>query len=170
MNNKKEYSDHLANESKKWDSAYAELSIDREIRRDKKSKTMNKQEFETQKKQNKKALSNAIDNLHKAGRKRTMEKLYFRSIDDTICETLEDIISDAKLDGLTEITVVEALPDDGTHGFIWCTVNGECIEQSECKKSQCSSYASTSGRGRCQNKGKLYLHGEERTFKIKTDE
>ena len=127
---------------------------------------MNKEQYEHEKKDNRIALNKAITNLHKAGRDRTMSKLYFRDVDSTFTETLQEIIDDARLDGLTEVTVLEAVPDNGTSGHIWCTVSGTCVEQSECRKSQCSDYTSKSGRGRCQNKGYLYLHGEEKTFKV----
>jgi len=97
-----------------------------------------------------------------------MEKddLYFASIDDTHCQSLEYFLHDAKIEGLTEITLVKADPDDGTTDFIWCTYFGECVQFHDCKKSECSHYESKSGRGRCRHKGSLYTHGEEITFKV----
>lgn len=98
------------------------------------------------------------------------EQLYFRNVDHTFTESLQDIIDDAKREGLSEITVIKAVPDDGTTGMVWCTVNGECIEKSECRKSQCSSYESNkSGRGACIHRGSLYLFGEEVIIKIDQD-
>ena len=93
-------------------------------------------------------------------------QLYFASIDDTSCHPLEYYINDAKLEGLSEITLVKADPDDGTTDFIWCTYHGDCVEHNECKKSLCNYYESKSGRGVCKHRGKLYLHGEEQIFKI----
>lgn len=97
-------------------------------------------------------------------------QMYFRSIDDCFCNTLEDILEDAKIEGLTEITVIEAIPDNGTTDMIWCTYHGECLDRGECKKSICRQYESTSGRGVCQHRGKLYLHGEEKTFVLNKSE
>ena len=94
------------------------------------------------------------------------DELYFKSIDDTHCQPLEYYLNDAKLEGLTEITLVKAYPDDGTTDFIWCTYNGECVEHIDCTKRECAYYESKSGRGVCKYRGKLYLHGEEETFKI----
>ena len=93
------------------------------------------------------------------------DKLYFRSTDHCFPETLQDTIIDAEIEELEEITVVEAIPDDGTRGIVWCHLY-DVVEESECKKSRCCSYKSKSGRGRCENKGKLYLHGESVTIKI----
>lgn len=94
------------------------------------------------------------------------EKKYFKSIDDTFCSSLDNFINEAKNDGLKEITLVEAIPDNNNTEFVWCSHYGECIELHLCKKSECSKYTSKSGRGKCSNKGKLFSHGEEVTFKI----
>lgn len=97
------------------------------------------------------------------------EKLYFKDIDSTTCSSLSDMLNDARLDGLETITLVEAIPDNGTTDMIWCTYNGEVVEKSECKKSLCSYYSSKSGRGTCANRGNLYLHGEEIVFNVPTE-
>lgn len=94
------------------------------------------------------------------------DKLYFKNEDSEICETLEDLLNEAKQDELIEITLVEAEIDDGTTDMIWCMHHGECVEKSECKKSLCSHYESKSGRGKCSNKGQLYLHGESVKFNV----
>jgi hypothetical protein len=47
------------------------------------------------------------------------EKLYFKSIDHTICSSLESHFDDARDEELTKITLVEAIPDDGTNDVIW---------------------------------------------------
>ena len=95
-----------------------------------------------------------------------IEKLYFENIDATMCMPLNIHIEDAKLEGLKSITLVEAIPDNVTTDYIWCTAHSEVSERSECKKSNCSAYSSKSGRGVCSNRGKLYLHGEEVTFNV----
>lgn len=64
------------------------------------------------------------------------EKLYFTSIDGTTCHSL-DCFSDEELEELG-YTLIEAVPDDGASGFIWCTYVGEITEKHDCKKSVCT--------------------------------
>lgn len=97
------------------------------------------------------------------------EKLYFENIYDTTCYPLSDRLNDAKLDGLTEVTLVEAIPDNNNTDYIYCGYHGEVGERSECKKAFCSSYSSKSGRGKCEHRGNLYSHGDEVTFNIPQD-
>lgn len=94
------------------------------------------------------------------------EKLYFKSIDDTFCSSLEGFVNDARLDGFTEVTLIEAIPDNENVDYIWCAHHGEVTERSYCKKSICSYYESKSGRGQCSSRGHLYSHGEEITFNV----
>lgn len=94
------------------------------------------------------------------------EKLYFRSIDHTICSSLESHFDDARDEELTKITLVEAIPDDGTNDIVWCTFHQECVEKDQCKKNYCEQYSSKSGRGVCESRGKLFLHGEEVEFDV----
>lgn len=94
------------------------------------------------------------------------EKLYFLNEDDTSCYTLSDRLNDAKLEGLNEITLMEAILDNDNPDYIWCSHYGEVGERQGCKKSICSYYSSTSGRGVCRHRGNLYTHGEKVTFKI----
>lgn len=94
------------------------------------------------------------------------KKLYFQDIGSTFCYPLEDHLKEAKEEGLTSVMLVEAIPDDGTSGHIWCMHYGDTVEKHECKKADCSSYSSKSGRGVCENRGDLYLHGETVEFKV----
>jgi len=96
----------------------------------------------------------------------TKQKLYFKSIDDTICSPLESHLADAKSDELTEITLIEAVPDFENPDIVFCGHFGECVERSQCKKSQCTDYRSKSNRGTCWHRGNLYSHGQELTFKV----
>ena len=93
------------------------------------------------------------------------QKLYFRDIDDTLCQSIEGLIQDAKHDGLEKITLLEAVPSTDFNS-IWCSYNGEVVDRNECKKSICTYYESKSGRGVCENRGKLYSHGDEVEFKV----
>jgi len=97
------------------------------------------------------------------------EKLYFKNIDDTTCYDLQTRIEDAQDEGLEKVTLIEAIPDNGNSDFVWCMHHVDCIEKNECKKSVCDYYKSKSGRGKCENKGNLYLHGEEVTFAVPTE-
>ncbi len=97
------------------------------------------------------------------------EKLYFESINDTSCHDLSDLLNNARIDGLTEVTLVEAIPDNETSEYVWCTHEGEVTERDMCRKSECSFYSSKSGRGVCESRGKLYLHGNEVTFNLNDD-
>jgi len=98
--------------------------------------------------------------------KKQETKNYFQDIDSTHCQPLEGFINDAKFEGLKEITLLEAIPDNGSSEFIWCSQLGECVERQDCKKSLCSYYESKSGRGVCSNRGQLYFHGDEVKFEI----
>lgn len=95
------------------------------------------------------------------------EKLYFKNIDSTHCMPLEAFVDDAKDDELEELTLLEAIPDNDNTDYVWCSQSGEVTEKYMCKKSECTSYESKSGRGVCSNRGNLYRHGEEVTFKVK---
>lgn len=89
------------------------------------------------------------------------EQLYFESIDDTFCRSLDWYLHDAKIEGLKEIKLVKAIKDTDTKDFVWCVHYGEVTERQTCRKAECENYSSRSGRGVCMHRGKLYLHGEE---------
>ena len=93
-------------------------------------------------------------------------ELYFKDIYSEVCYPLGDHIAEAIDDELEEVTLVEAVPDFDNKDYIWCTSDGTCVERSECKKAYCTDYSSKSGRGVCENRGKLYRYGEEHTFKV----
>ena len=95
-----------------------------------------------------------------------MSKLYFKSIDDTMCFPLENHIDEARENELSEITLIEAIPDKETKGVIWCKFNAECINKSQCKRVHCMDYTTKTGRGKCDHRGQLYLHGDEVNFKV----
>ncbi|MFA7287667.1 MAG: hypothetical protein WC055_02205 [Melioribacteraceae bacterium] len=95
------------------------------------------------------------------------EKLYFENEDDTYCRPLDSFILNANIEGLTEITLFEAVEDKDIKDMIFCSFLGEVGERNECTKRSCSSYEpNKSGRGVCSHRGKLYFHGEKVTIKI----
>lgn len=93
------------------------------------------------------------------------EKLYFRNSNAEICYDLDSHIRDAKNQGLKEVTLLEAELDKDDKCYFWCTIY-EVVDRCECTKKSCQKYSSKSGRGVCENRGKLYTHGTEVTFKI----
>jgi hypothetical protein len=96
-----------------------------------------------------------------------MKTYYFESIDSETCDELDYFISNAKEDGLDEIGLIRAVPDNDPN-YAWCTQEGDVVQRNECTKSYCEFYkANKSGRGVCVHRGKLYRHGNEVIFKIK---
>lgn len=99
-----------------------------------------------------------------------MKKLYFKSIDDNHCQSLEDCLNEAKSDGATDtITLIEAIPADMI-GYRWCTLCGEAVEKWDCSKKACSSYKKPLKGNTCANKGQFYTYGEEVIFDIEKGE
>jgi hypothetical protein len=94
------------------------------------------------------------------------EKLYFKSINDTTCHSLEYHLDDARDEDLKKITLIEAVPDNDTPNYVWCTHYEDTEEKSLCSKKNCPAYTSKSGRGVCEHRGKLFLHGEEVEFEV----
>lgn len=94
------------------------------------------------------------------------EELYFKDKDSECCYCLEDYLNEAREEGLTEITLLKAIPDDDNTDYIWCTYAGAVEERCECSKTHCDYYPREQKGGKCPNRGRLYLHGEKVTFKI----
>lgn len=93
---------------------------------------------------------------------------YFRNIDAEICRPLDYFLKYAKKDGLETIKLVEAIRDLDTKEFIWCSLVELVAEREDCTKAECEFYTSTSGRGVCKHRGRLYYHGDEITFNVET--
>jgi len=95
------------------------------------------------------------------------KKLFFKSIDDTFCYSLEQHLIEAKEEELDKVKLIEALPDFDNKEYIWCTYFGEVGERSECKKIYCEKYkANKSGKGTCIHRGKFFIHGKEFEFSV----
>lgn len=92
-------------------------------------------------------------------------KLYFRSIDDTGCYSLEYHLECAKEEELEEIELYEAIPDpDKDHA--WCNEFDALIEPGDCGRI-CEKYDPINGKsGKCRSKVGCYEHGEKVTFKV----
>lgn len=95
-----------------------------------------------------------------------IEKLYFENEDANICYPLQYHLERAKEEGLKEIELFEAIPDNNNKDFIFCSLIGEVGDREFCKKSECKDYTSKSGRGICSNRGKLMNFGKQLKFKV----
>ena len=87
------------------------------------------------------------------------QKLYFLDNSSERCYPLDRF----SLEELEEVDyeLYEAIPDNDNKDFIFCSFVGEVGEREFCKKSQCKDYNSTSGRGVCSHRGKLFKKGEK---------
>ena len=87
------------------------------------------------------------------------QKLYFLDTSSEGCYSLNRF----SFETLEEVNyeLYEAIPDDNIKDFIFCSLVGEVGEKEFCKKSQCKDYTSTSGRGVCSYREKLFKKGEK---------
>ena len=87
------------------------------------------------------------------------QKLYFLDSSSEICYPLDYF----SLEELEEVDyeIYEAIPDNDNKDFIYCSLAREVGDREFCKKSQCKDYTSTSGRGVCSYRGKLFEKGEK---------
>ncbi|WP_461631710.1 hypothetical protein [Labilibaculum euxinus] len=93
------------------------------------------------------------------------KQFYFENEDADFCHPLEYFTHDAKIEGLKEINIIEAVPDFRNEDTIWCTSIGAAEDRSECKKDRCDEYIK--GKGNiCDHRGKLYSYGEQVTIKL----
>lgn len=94
-------------------------------------------------------------------------KFYFRTEDDQWCYSLKEHLADAKDEGLTEIELFEAVPEN-VDGMFLCRAVDEYAEEGYCGKL-CEKYAPKNGKsGMCKHKcNKFYAHGEKAVFKVK---
>lgn len=91
---------------------------------------------------------------------------YFKDRDAEFTFPLDHHLREAKAEGLKVVKLIKAEPDNVTTDYIYCREFRDVGEKSECSKKNCASYSSKSGRGVCEKRGKLFLHGEEVEFKI----
>ena len=94
-------------------------------------------------------------------------ELYFKGKDSEMCYPLQDHINEAKEDGLTEITLIKAVPDLSDNGYKWCSYAGAMVENWECRKAYCTDYRPRGKNGGpCKHRSRFYTHGDKETFKI----
>jgi len=88
---------------------------------------------------------------------------YFRSKDDGICYTKEYFIEEMAFDGLTEMEVYGAIPDDPGN-FFFCIEHQFCGEKGDglCGKD-CKEYVPRNGiKGCCKHYSvRTYIHGNK---------
>lgn len=99
-----------------------------------------------------------------------MSKYYFREDDDENCYQKASIIEQMKIDGITELSVVEAKRKTAM-GYFYCQKYSEVGEVGESCGKQCGGYKPRNGKnGRCVYSGNCYSPTEnKRTFKIKEE-
>ena len=87
------------------------------------------------------------------------QKLYFLNSSSERCYPLDYF----SLEELEEVDyeIYEVIPDNDNKDFIFCSLYGQVGDREFCKKSQCKDYTSTSGRGACSYRGKLFEKGEK---------
>jgi hypothetical protein len=95
-------------------------------------------------------------------------KFYFENEDAETAHSEEYFQEQMKSEGITEITVLEAIPvPHSKSDFVYCMEADTCYEKSECGK-QCESYKPNNGKnGKCEFRGQYCDFGEETIFKQK---
>ena len=95
-------------------------------------------------------------------------KYYFENEDAEGCFTKEHFIDEMKHNGLTEMEVMEAVPQKSNETeYMWCNAIGEVGEKGNCGK-MCENYLPRNGKsGICANQGRLFKAGEKVTLKLK---
>jgi hypothetical protein len=98
-----------------------------------------------------------------------LDRQYFADEDAERCYSLKYHLDKARAEGLTEVTLMEAIHDiDVPADVIFCTVSGETGERCECGKHLCDDYKprGKAKGGPCAHRGHFYEHGEKKTFKV----
>jgi len=95
-----------------------------------------------------------------------MKKLYFKSADSEMCHSLDVHIDEAKMNGMEEIELFEAVPIKDANYF-WCKANLAVGEKGECGKI-CNDYKPRNGKsGACRYySNTLYERGEKVTINV----
>lgn len=95
---------------------------------------------------------------------------YFKDEDsDGPASSLNDLLAEAKEDGLKTILVYEAIPDKFEKEFIWCIKTGEAGDRERCTKKHCNGYEPRNGKnGVCKHRGNLYTWGTSHLFDVET--
>lgn len=95
-----------------------------------------------------------------------MKKFYFTGNDSELCWELKFLLSQAKENGLSEIELIEAIPDK-SKDYFFCKWIGDVSESGSCGY-KCDGYEPRNGKsGICKHKTFCYEKGGKVTFKIK---
>jgi hypothetical protein len=97
-----------------------------------------------------------------------LDRRYFANENAEECYALKYHLDEARAEGLTEVTLMEAVPDFDNPYYIYCTSSGEVGEKRDCSKINCDGYEprGKSHGGPCKYRGHLYEHGDKKTFKV----
>ena len=95
------------------------------------------------------------------------KKFYFEDEDSENAHSEEFFQEQMKSEGITEITVIEALPVPFYKtDFIYCKISDTCYEKTVCG-NKCEDYDPTKGvRSKCRNLGNYCEFGEEVILKL----
>lgn len=99
---------------------------------------------------------------------KTSDKFYFSSESDNVCYNLDELLLEAKEDGLKEIELEEAVIDKGQLDCYWCQNFCNTVEKLECSKKYCSGYQKPEKGNTCDFRGKLYYPGKKVKFNVET--
>lgn len=94
------------------------------------------------------------------------QQFYFENVDAEYCYTEDHFIDQMKMEGITEMTVLKAIP--GTEpDFFWCKHYGQMGEKGGCG-SICKEYAPKNGKSGCckHYTNRVYFHGEDFTIQL----
>jgi len=93
---------------------------------------------------------------------------YFENEDASMCYPLDYHITNAKSNGIEEIELIEAIPDNYNKDYVWCTEVENVVEKRECNKT--CSYYQKSKSYICELRGKLHEYGESIRFNTETSQ
>ena len=94
------------------------------------------------------------------------QQYYFRNSGSQNCYRLEYHLKEAHDEGLTDVTLIEAIPDPHNPDYVYCTNNETIVERDGCRKEFCRCYERRGNAkgGCCAQRGRLYVHGNEKNL------
>ena len=94
-------------------------------------------------------------------------KRYFETVDAKLCYPESYFQDEMRDNGLTEMTVLEAIPMKSSEtDYMWCKENEAAGEKGECGRF-CDAYEPRNGKsGMCKHQGRLNDFGEEVILKF----
>jgi hypothetical protein len=96
-------------------------------------------------------------------------KLYFKDKDSEYCQSLDSFKDEMRLNGIQEMTVIEAVKDN-SKDYFYCQSAGEVTENDGICGKGCCDYEPRNGKnGICNHKSPCYFpDGKAITIKLNT--